>query len=94
MEIKKGKNKFYIGNSETEFIAEITYELEGNVMIVDHTFVGEELRGQGIARKLLDRLLEYAKENNYKIYPVCPYVVTMFERNPEWDYLLAKQNIS
>ncbi|HHW99999.1 MAG TPA: N-acetyltransferase [Acholeplasmataceae bacterium] len=92
MNIKQGNNKFYIGNSEEEYVAEVTYKLEGDVMVVDHTFVNEELRDQNIARKLLDHLLEYAKTNSKKIKPVCPYVVKMFERNPDWSYLLANQN--
>lgn len=41
MEIKQGTNKFYVGNSENDFEAEITYQnLDGKTLVVDHTFVG------------------------------------------------------
>jgi len=88
MQIKKGTNNFYIGNDKTNADAQITYQIEGNTLIVDHTYVSPKLRGQGVANKLLDTLLDYARQNNFKIKPVCPYVFSMFEKKPEWHYLL------
>ena len=79
MIIKKGKNKFYIGQSESQAEAEMTFIVYGSTYIVEHTYVSESLRGQGVAGKLLDALLEYAKNNNIKIKPVCSYVVSAFE---------------
>ncbi len=68
-----------------ERLAEITWTMLGDVMVVDHTFVSEKLRGQGVAKQLLDRAVAYARENNYKIEPVCSYVITAFKRYPEYD---------
>lgn len=90
MEIKKGENKFYIGPNEDNVEAEMTYIVEGDTFIVEHTFISPTLRGQGVAGKLLDSLLEYAKENHIMITPVCPYVVSAFEKHPEWHDLLKK----
>lgn len=90
MEIKKGENKFYIGPNEDNVEAEMTFTVEGDTFVVEHTFVSPTLRGQGVAGKLLDVLLDYAKKNNIKITPVCPYVVSSFENHPEWHYLLKK----
>ena len=89
MEIKKGTNQFYIGKEENQSLARITFQVDGNTLIVDHTIVSEELQGQGIAKKLLNHLLDYARKNNYKIVPVCPYVKAAFEKNPSWSDLLA-----
>lgn len=91
MEIKHGENKFYIGNSPSEAIAEITYVPTGETrLIADHTYVSEELRGQGIAQKLLMELMNYARTENLKIVPVCPYVKLEMERNPDLHDLLDK----
>ena len=75
MEIKQGTNKFYVGQSEDDFDAEITYkDLDGKTLVVDHTFVNSSLRGQGIARKLVDTVIDKARSENKVIDPVCPYV--------------------
>lgn len=72
-----------------EVLAEISWTMLGDVMAVEHTFVSPELRGQGVAKKLLDRAADYAREHSYKIEPICSYVVTAFERYNEYDDLKA-----
>lgn len=44
------------------------------------TFVDESQRGKGLARKLVDELVEKAKNNDMKIKPICSYVVNLFEK--------------
>lgn len=66
-------------------LAEITWTILGDVMVMDHTFVSPELRGQGVAKKILDRAADYAREQELKMEPVCSYVVTAFERYKDYD---------
>ncbi|WP_146547880.1 GNAT family N-acetyltransferase [Rummeliibacillus suwonensis] len=66
-------------------LAEIIWTQLGDIMVINHTFVDYSLRGQGIAKQLLDRAVEYARENEYKIEAVCSYVVKMFETSHEYD---------
>lgn len=49
-----------------------------------HTFVTKSLRNQGIATKLVEHGLTYAKEKGYKIRPICPFVVDYVENHPEF----------
>ncbi|SEJ76304.1 hypothetical protein SAMN04488127_2743 [Bhargavaea ginsengi] len=70
--------------------AEITWTKMGDVMVMDHTFVDPSLRGGGVAKKLLDRAADYARENNYKMEAVCSYVVTAFDRYDEYEDVKAK----
>ena len=72
-----------------KMLAEITWTLLADVMVMDHTYVSESLRGQGVAKKLLDRAAEYAREKEYKMEAVCSYVVTAFERYKEYDDVKA-----
>ena len=72
-----------------KMLAEITWTLLADVMVMDHTYVSENLRGQGVAKKLLDRAAEYAREKGYKMEAVCSYVVTAFERYKEYDDVKA-----
>lgn len=41
----------------------------------------DSLRGQGVARQLLDILVEFAREKQLKIIPTCSYVDVMFKRD-------------
>ena len=92
LEIKKGNNIFYIGESEENDIARITYYYkEDNVIVINHTFVSPELRGKSIAGNLLSKVIEFARVNNLLIIPVCSYAVLKMTRNQEYnDVLLEK----
>ena len=70
-------------------LAEIIWTQLADVMVVEHTFVDSSLRGQGIAKQLLDRAADYARENEYKIEAVCSYVVSAFEKTHEYDDVKA-----
>ena len=72
-----------------ERLGEITWTLLGDVMVMDHTFVSPKLRGQGVAKKLLDTAAGFARENNYKMEPVCSYVVDTFNKSEEYNDIKA-----
>jgi predicted GNAT family acetyltransferase len=63
-------------------IAEMTYRRLGALRIlVDHTYVNSELRGQGVARQLLDAAVAWARQANTKISATCSYVVVQLARD-------------
>ena len=72
-------NGFYIYDQNKEILARLEYKRNDNVLIFDHTVVSDKLKGQGIAQKLLDEAVDYARKNNFKVHPVCSYVVKKFE---------------
>lgn len=89
--IQKGDNKFYVGENENEPLAEITFKpKDENTIIADHTYVSDELRGQGMAGKLVEALTAYAREENVKIVPQCSYVQSKMEKTTEYHDLIAK----
>ncbi len=75
------KVEFFLDNPQGLRIAEISYVWSGEQQIIaNHTWVDDSLRGQGIARQLLDTLVEFAREKQLKIVPTCAYVDVMFKR--------------
>lgn len=63
--------------------AEMTYSKAGDsLIIIDHTEVDESLRGQGVGRQLLDRIVAMAREKAIKILPLCPYAKSEFTKDP------------
>ena len=88
MEIKHENHRFLIRNEEGEVIAYLSYSYESdNVLIANSTFVDPVLRGQGIARKLLDHFAAFAREKDYKVRPLCSYVVDKFNNEETYDDL-------
>jgi uncharacterized protein len=73
--------EFFLANSQGQRIAEISYVWSDEKQIIaNHTWVDDSLRGQGMARQLLDTLVDFAREKQLKIVPTCSYVDVMFKR--------------
>ena len=89
MDIKRDDYIFYIGENKDNPKAFISFEDgKDNEIVITHTVVDPELRGQGIAATLVERVVEFAKEENRKIVPICPYVVDYFQKHEEYEDLL------
>ena len=89
MEIRHVVNEgFFIFGENGDELAKLTYRKEGEKLFFESTVVSLELRGQGIAGKLFEAGVKYARENNYKIVPVCSYIVKKFESG-KYDDLKA-----
>ena len=59
MEIREGHNKFYINDEQGKQIAEIVFVPTGeNLAIIEHTDVDESLKGQGIGKQLVAKVVE------------------------------------
>lgn len=69
--------------------AELTWAERDGVRHAEHTYVPEEMRGLGIAARLVDALVADARDKGFRIAPECSYVVAAFKRHPEWDDLRA-----
>jgi len=65
------------------------YEWEGARMVFTHTLVPPELRGRGIAEKLVRAALAGAREQGCKVVPACSYVAKFLERHAEYRDLRA-----
>ena len=83
------KGAFYI-DENGEWVAELTYLKSNGTMIIDHTEVDEKLRGEGVGQDLVKAAVEYARENDLKIRPVCPYTKKVIERTPEFQDVLQQ----
>ena len=69
--------------------AESKYLLAGGKMIIEHTEVPEALEGRGIAGRIVRTALDWARSQNLKVIPICPYAKAWIGRHPEYQDLLA-----
>jgi uncharacterized protein len=76
-----GGGSFWL-EQEGRRLAEMTYRRLGEShVLVDHTYVDPQLRGQGVARQLLDAMVAWARQSNTKLSATCSYVVVQFARD-------------
>lgn len=69
---------------QNERVAEMTFiKPNPSTIAIEHTEVSEVLRGTGAGKKLVEYAVDYARKNNLKIIPVCPFVKKVFERSPD-----------
>lgn len=72
------------------FEAEMTFrKAPDGTITIDHTGVPSAYEGRGIASRLVHKAIADAREQGFKIVPVCSYVVAQFRRHPEWADLRA-----
>ncbi len=84
---KKGRFVIY---ENDEFAGEMTYTWAGtDKFIIDHTSVEEKFGGKGFAKDLVMAGIAYARENNVKIIPLCPYAKSRFDRDKSIADVLA-----
>ena len=91
MQFIKEEHRFYHNDETGKLLAEITWNKQGDVLYVDHTFTDPSLRGQGIAGQLVDKVAEYARQENLKIMPICPYVVRKFNEDEQYNDLDSRR---
>ncbi|MDR1496703.1 MAG: N-acetyltransferase [Clostridiales Family XIII bacterium] len=65
-------------------VAEVTFpNLSEGVVVINHTFVDDSLRGRGIASALVEAAYEAIKAEGKKAKLTCPYAVKWFEDRPD-----------
>lgn len=88
LELNGSKEYFYIsvdGKQE----GKMTFVFAGNdKIIIDHTKVNEGNNGKGFGKKMINKAVEFARENNIKIIPLCPFAKKVFDKTPEFSDVL------
>ena len=76
------KGSFFI-EKEGVRAGEMTFSKAGDKMIIiDHTEVSDSLRGTGAGKAMVLKAVEWARENQLKIMPLCPFANSVFKRSP------------
>jgi uncharacterized protein len=84
------KGMFYV-EEEGRVEAEMTYHIVApNKMVIEHTEVEDDLRGQNVGYQLVQAGVEYARQHNIKIILWCPFAKKIFEKKPDWNDVLDK----
>lgn len=84
-------HRIFYEDENGNLLAEITFPLfSENVVNIDHTYVNEALRGQGVANQLMERTVSKLRKENWKAVPTCSYAKRWFEKNESQRDVLRK----
>jgi uncharacterized protein len=84
------------GNSGEFFIEEggekagmLTYSWKGkDRIIIEHTEVDDILKGKGAGKQLIRKAVDFAREKNIKIVPVCSFAKSVLDKTLEYRDVL------
>ena len=72
-------------------LSKLDYNIHDNTIVMMHVGVYPDHRGRGIAGKLTHVALEYAKEKNLRVIPMCSYVAAYIRKHPQYSDLMKPQ---
>ena len=93
-------NQLSIINNPTEKRFEVTidgkfskldYIEDDTNFVITHVGVDPALRGQGIAGRIVEVSLEYARSRQLRVVPMCSYAAAYIRRHPEYAELTRQR---
>ena len=80
------KNRIMLPGDNGAILAEVSVpDVDTDTVNIDHTFVDDSLRGQGVAGKLMEAAAKQLRETDKKAVLTCSYAVKWFEKHPEYS---------
>ena len=77
--------RYFTRIADVEGEAEITFTKRGPDLIsADHTGAPEAMRGTGAAAELVAHMVDDARQNGFRIIPLCPYIQAQYKKHPDW----------
>jgi predicted GNAT family acetyltransferase len=83
--------------SENRFEAEVhgalataDYEIHGDSMLLTHTEVPAQFRGQGVGEALAFAAFDAARERGMKVVPRCEFMVAFAAAHPEYQDIVRE----
>lgn len=87
MEIKQVDNEgrgYFMAEEAGIEAGRMTYVHSGpQRIIIDHTEVSPDYSGQGVGRSMVMEAVDFARKNEFKILPLCPFAKSVFNKTPE-----------
>ena len=72
-------------------LSKLDYIQDAKNFVITHVGVYPEFRGQGVAAKIVDAGLQYAKQNSLRVIPMCSYAAAYIRRNPQYMELTSQE---
>ena len=86
-------NGQFTASENGQQVGELTYSVNKDFIIADHTGIHEDYKGKGVGKQLFLALVAHLRQNKRKVMPLCPFVRAMFKRHPEMHDVLRHQSL-
>lgn len=88
LQFQKEPNRVFCKNEEGKLLAEITFPSAGSDTVdINHTFVDDSLRGQGVAGRLMEEAVSILSSSGRKAHTSCSYAAAWAKKHPEFQEL-------
>lgn len=75
-------HRVFCADENGTMLAEVTFpETAPGTFCIDHTFVDERLRGQGVAGQLVQAAVDEIRRQGGTVTATCPYAVRWLEKH-------------
>ena len=92
MEVKSlitEKKFFFYIEENNKRIATMVCSFAGDTkFIIEHTEVDPAYEGKGLGKLLVKAAVDFAREKQYKVIPLCPYAKKVFDKALEYRDVL------
>lgn len=75
-------SRIYAEDESGKVVAEITFPAKDGVATIDHTFVDESLRGQGVAGRLMEAAVAKIRADGNEVAATCSYAARWLRDSP------------
>lgn len=72
-------------------LSKLDYLEDAKNFVITHVGVYPEHRGQGVAGKIVEAGLQYARQNSLRVVPMCSYAAAYIRRNPRHMELTVQE---
>lgn len=86
----KDINGYFRAVADKEILGTVTYKwIEDGVLEIDHAEVKAENEGEGIGQQLVKSVIDFAKKENIKIKPECPFAKAVIDKMQDIDDVIV-----
>lgn len=71
-------------------IAFANYRKKNDQLFIDYVEAPQALRGTGAAGKLMEQIMDVAKQEKLKVTPICGYAATWMQRHKQDDAITGE----
>ena len=81
---------YFVAKDSDKELGRMYYSWSGiDTFVITHTEVKPEAKGTGAGKFMVEGGVKYARDNNFKIAPVCPFANALFKKHgEEWKDVL------
>jgi len=73
------------------YLSRLEYMQDDKNFVITHVGVHPEFRNQGLAGKIVEAGLKYAKQNSLRVIPMCSYAAAYIRNNPQYIELTSQE---